>query len=108
MLRRTAGHDVAGSVVRMGGDEFVVTLHSHADIDVDAVRDELDAIRASTIEIDGEHVGLRFSTGLAYARGASSLQDLLDAADLASYDDKARRRPAAAERYDDGLQTVVD
>lgn len=105
---RTAGHDASGAVVRMGGDEFVLTLHSRADIDVDAVRSELDAIRSSTLEIDGEFVALRFSTGLAYARGATSLQDLLDAADLACYEDKARRRPVVAERYDDGLQTVGD
>lgn len=107
--RRTRTTGVAGSVVRMGGDEFILTLHSGPDVDADALRLDLDAIRTSSIEIDDELVTLRFSTGLAYARGAATLQELLDAADLACYDDKARRRPAANDRHGaTGLQRITD
>lgn len=97
--RHTADGAATGSVVRMGGDEFIVTLHIPAarTIDPDVIRADIDEVRAAVTEIDGELVGLRFSTGLASARGSATLHELLGAADAACYADKARRRAEGAE-----------
>lgn len=97
--RRTNDGSVTGSVIRMGGDEFVITLHSRDAIDVTGVRAELDAIRASTVEVEGEHVELTFSIGIAAGRGDAGLHELLDVADLAAYEDKARRRTEPPAPY---------
>ena len=86
------GHDRDGTVVRLGGDEFLLSLHGRTPGDVEHVRARLDALRASTIEPSpGEQLELAFSIGIATAVGRAALDDLMRIADLASYDEKAIR-----------------
>lgn len=81
----------AGTVVRLGGDEFCFSLHNQNPIDGEALRAMLDALRTSTIAADDETVALDFSYGIATGNGAPTLRDLMDAADLAAYEQKAER-----------------
>lgn len=81
-----------GAVIRMGGDEFLVSLHGARPLDPEDVHRRLDAVRSSTLRLaDGTAVPLRFSIGIASAEGPTALDDLERAADLASYEDKATR-----------------
>lgn len=86
-----------GAVIRMGGDEFLLTLHTPRPIDQDAVRADLDRIRTTTIAAADQQVELRFSMGLASAQGACSLVELVSKADLAAYEEKADRARALSE-----------
>jgi diguanylate cyclase (GGDEF)-like protein len=86
-----------GAVIRMGGDEFLLTLHTPCPIDQDAVRADLDRIRTTTIVAAGQQVELRFSMGLAAAQGACSLLELVSKADLAAYEEKAERARALSQ-----------
>ncbi len=86
----------SGTVIRMGGDEFLCALHTSAPIDEAQLRRELDAIRDDTIGVDHHAVPLRFSLGLAFGTGACDLNQLVSVADLAAYEDKAVRARALA------------
>ncbi|MFK8025635.1 MAG: diguanylate cyclase [Ilumatobacter sp.] len=81
-------------VVRLGGDEFLLSLHSPSPIDADELRGRLDHLREGSIEHDGETLGLGFSVGVIEVSGRGNLDDVLQNADLAVYDDKAARRTA--------------
>jgi diguanylate cyclase len=90
---------IAGSVVRLGGDEFLLTLHAKTPINEAIVREQLEEIRGSSIESpDGEDVQLSFSLGVAIAVGSAELDDLMRAADLAAYEEKAQRRAGMPDR----------
>ncbi len=80
-----------GSVTRLGGDEFLLTIHSAERLDADGIDVALDAIRTSSLEHHGEQIMLGFSVGIVVAEGPNELSDLMGAADLAVYDDKASR-----------------
>lgn len=82
---------VVGSVIRLGGDEFLIAVHSLAGMNNDVVAAELEAIRTSSIDYNGERIHLGFSIGLVLADGPHDIDDLMSAADLAVYDDKAAR-----------------
>lgn len=96
---------VDATVVRLGGDEFTLTLHDTEPIDVDALRQHLDALRSVSIAIDDlSPISVDFSYGVASADGAPELDRLLRAADLAAYEEKAaRRRAAVAGARQDGI-----
>lgn len=85
---------VVTSVIRLGGDEFLLTVHSTDEVDADLIRAELDEVRGGSIEHDGERIGLGFSVGILLASGQHQLAELMGAADLAAYDDKAARARA--------------
>jgi diguanylate cyclase (GGDEF)-like protein len=88
--RQAAGND--GTVVRLGGDEFLLSLHGRSAADVLLVREHLESIRRSTVEpATGERLELAFSYGIATATGHPALDDLMRAADLAAYDEKSTR-----------------
>lgn len=104
--------DTESSVIRLGGDEFLLTLHSAQPIDTEAVSAHLDAIRGDAIEHNGERIELGFSIGLIEANGQNELSDLMSAADLAVYDDKAARAsertaaPPATQRSSPGVDAA--
>jgi diguanylate cyclase (GGDEF)-like protein len=91
-----------GVAVRLGGDEFFLSLHSATPIDTDAVRDRLDALRTTVVVAgNADRVPVRFSYGLTEVTGATTLRDLLDTSDLAAYESKSSRRrlgPSSVER----------
>lgn len=88
--RQNPGND--GTIVRLGGDEFLVSLHGRSPADVALVREHLESVRRTSIEVaPGERLELAFSYGLATATGDPALDDLMRAADLAAYDEKATR-----------------
>ncbi len=99
------------TVVRLGGDEFVVSFHSPNPVDVRALETALHRLRSGFVTADdGEQIPLEFSFGIATDTGSPDLQDLLDASDLAVYEQKATRsddrspsrpQPAPAESPND-------
>ena len=90
---RGGASDIHGAVIRLGGDEFLMLLHAKSPINESIVRQQLDDIRTSRIPIQGgKSLELAFSYGLVTALGPSELDDLTRDADLAAYEDKARRR----------------
>jgi len=94
-------HGTVGTLVRLGGDEFLVSLHSRGRLDPDDLRMRLEDARASTIAArDGERVDLSFSIGVTLLHGPSVLSEAMDAADLATYEDKAARGVSSTERND--------
>ncbi len=90
---RGSASDIQGAVIRLGGDEFLLALHAKSPINQSIVAQQLDDIRTSRTSIPGgQSLELAFSYGLVTALGPSVLDDLIRAADLASYEQKAKRR----------------
>jgi diguanylate cyclase (GGDEF)-like protein len=88
-----------GTVIRLGGDEFLISLHMRTAIDVEEVLRGLEQIRASQMTLrDGAQVTLSFSIGIATATEAASLDDMMRVADLATYQDKGARRGVLGDR----------
>jgi diguanylate cyclase (GGDEF)-like protein len=88
-----------GSVVRLGGDEFLFSLHSKTVIDQSAVRAHLDALLQPTMDLgEGCIVPLELSVGIATSDGTATLSDLMTAADLEVYNNKSRRADARQAR----------
>ncbi len=88
------------SVVRLGGDEFLLTAHSVRALDVEAIATDLDRVRSENIEYNDARIRLAFSVGICHLEGQQDLANLMIAADRAAYDDKANRareRCAAGE-----------
>ncbi|MFK8026371.1 MAG: diguanylate cyclase [Ilumatobacter sp.] len=104
-LRRR--HAARTTLVRLGGDEFLLSVHARDRITSDDVREVLDAERRRQFSLaDGTPIDIEFSVGVVAASSPASLQDLMQQADLAVYEDKAERReqlqdlPAPSERTD--------
>jgi len=88
-----------GTVVRLGGDEFLLSLHGRGPIDRADVERRLDVIRHSTVTVrEDEPILLAFSIGIATAVGPAELTEMLDTADLATYEDKSSRAHLFADR----------
>jgi diguanylate cyclase (GGDEF)-like protein len=91
--------DLVGTVIRFGGDEFVLSLHAKGMIDRVEVLRQLETLRCTEIDVgDSDRTTLSFSVGLAATRGPTELSDAMDAADLATYEDKAARARLFEER----------
>jgi diguanylate cyclase (GGDEF)-like protein len=89
----------AGTVIRLGGDEFLLTLHSRRPIERAALVQRLDEVRTRAVEPrPGERLALSFSIGVVVVDGPADVDDVLRTADLAAYDDKARRATLLGER----------
>jgi diguanylate cyclase (GGDEF)-like protein len=102
----SAARGTATSVIRLGGDEFLYSLHSPHPVDVAAFTTELHGMGVSPVELaDGTTVPLHFSIGVASYVGAAQLYDLMSVADLAAYEEKAER---AALRRDTDLSDDGD
>jgi diguanylate cyclase (GGDEF)-like protein len=104
---RGSAAGIAGQVVRMGGDEFLLALHAKTPINEAIVRQQLDDVRQSSIRVAGgdtegdagdERVQLMYSVGVAVATGPVELDDLVRTADLASYEEKAERSRHLVDR----------
>ncbi len=89
--------EIGDGVVRTGGDEFVVALHSPGRFDLGHVEAEIRAVAGPVDLARDEPVNLEFSLGLADGHGPVDLDDLVKAADLAAYQDK-RERAAGRNR----------
>jgi diguanylate cyclase (GGDEF)-like protein len=89
------GEDVYG---RWGGDEFVVVLPATTNEDMRAVAERLrEATRAVRSPEIGLGDGIHMSIGAAISTMAMP-EEIINAADLALYEDKAERRAAREER----------
>lgn len=83
---------VVGEVVRLGGDEFLLSLHSGTVIDEPTVRRRLEQLRQTLLSApDGTMVRCAFSFGIVSASGSPDLASLMAASDLSAYEDKAHR-----------------
>jgi len=84
----------AGTIARMGGDEFAFLLPGFGDIETaSAVAEEAIRCLHQPFEIEGQAVNLSASVGIALFPGdAASSDDLLSAADLALYHAKESGR----------------
>jgi diguanylate cyclase (GGDEF)-like protein len=99
--RRYPGTEV--SVVRLGGDEFLFSLHSPQIVTPESVRAQLEEMRRVAFDVGIDTpIPVDFSIGIATAHHRATLSDLMSAADLAAYDEKSQR---AAARVHDGLQS---
>ena len=81
---------------RIGGDEFALVTRASSAAALNVVA------RVRTIARDFDNTkahawSLNFSTGLATGTGASDLDDLIQRADIAMYEDKAERRRLRGE-----------
>jgi diguanylate cyclase (GGDEF)-like protein len=84
---------IHGAVIRICGDEFLMVLHAETPINEAIVRQQLDEIRTGHIRTaDGRSIELAFSAGVVTVLGQADLGDLMQAANLACYEDKAQRR----------------
>jgi diguanylate cyclase (GGDEF)-like protein len=102
--------DAKTSVIRLGGDEFLVTAHGTSAFDIDAIATELDGVRRTSVTYRGERIELAFSFGICHRQGQHELADLMAEADLAAYDDKAARaceRAAVDREFDTGRPQEV-
>lgn len=107
---------------RLGGDEFAVLLEDAADVDgiLEVAERVLDAVAAPVV-IDGHHVRLGVSIGVATREGVTAVDDLLRNADLAMYAAKAagkgcvrlfepgmHRHPSDRQGIRDDLRAAVE
>ena len=81
------------TVVRQGGDEFLISLHAGHALDSKDLAEALDRLRLTTMTTsDGAEIPLAFSYGMSSDAGSPDLLSMIRSADLAAYEDKARRR----------------
>ncbi len=98
-LARIAASDVAGagSAVRLGGDEFLLSLHGEDVIPEHTVRRLLDRLSSTLVSSsDGTLVRASFSYGLVVVQGSPDLGDVMQASDLEAYREKAGRYRASS------------
>ncbi len=91
------------STVRLGGDEFLFSLHAPTSIDPSGVRRRLETMRTTPLVLDdGTELAIDFSVGIGHVRGPADLGKLMRSADLALYRDKSRRAAARSVDIEDG------
>ncbi|MCU1472881.1 EAL domain-containing protein [Amnibacterium sp.] len=89
-------------VARVGGDEFMVLLPEiHGRDEVDAVVRRLDRTLQEPLIVDGNHLRVRLSTGVAisdsgHASAEVAAEEIIRTADAGMYWRKGRRRPPTA------------
>jgi diguanylate cyclase (GGDEF)-like protein len=79
---------------RFGGDEFIIVLPDLLDsAEAERVVQKIVTATASGIEVNGRHLPLQFSYGIAiYPQDGAEVGQLLHKADRAMYQVKAERR----------------
>jgi diguanylate cyclase (GGDEF)-like protein len=98
-----------GAVVRLGGDEFLLAIHTTQPFDASSLVARLDEVRSASLAVPGDEsarMALSFSIGLAVADRTSSVDDLMHTADLAMYEEKAARRSPRASSA--SLESVLE
>jgi diguanylate cyclase (GGDEF)-like protein len=81
------------TVARLGGDEFGVVLTGSAVATAEQLANELVALMREPVKVDGRHLPMSMSVGVAHARDVHMLaSDLLRDADAALYEAKTRGR----------------
>ena len=89
-LRQAGAEEV--TVIRLGGDEFLLTAHGSVGLDLESLATDLDNLRTSFVDHGDEPIGLGFSVGLVEANGPHELAGLMSDADLLVYEEKAVRK----------------
>jgi diguanylate cyclase (GGDEF)-like protein len=86
-------------VARLGGDEFAIVLH-RADLNAAAAKAEQLAgqVAAAPVLHDGREIALRMTWGATELRADDTVASVLERADTAMYEGKARRRAEKAMR----------
>lgn len=100
MLLQTVANRLKGcvretdTVARIGGDEFVVLLHSiHASGDADCVAVKIRQVLAQPLRLDGHNLNIQPSIGVAqYPENGTEEKQLFRHADEAMYSAKRERR----------------
>lgn len=94
---RAAVRSAGDFVCRIGGDEFVILLFGlkEPEAEVETVLDRLRSRLEQPVTLEGISLRLHFTAGVAVAREATELEDLLVEADLALLDAKERGRDVA-------------
>ena len=87
--------DIAG---RLGGDEFCILLIGDPDLDAERVVDRIRETTAAHNARPGRAYQVSFSIGVSSISGGRTvtLEELIDAADEAMYEDKRRKRGQAS------------
>ena len=99
-------HDVA---VRLGSDEFAVLLHQSAtEQEIISVTDRIHAVTAEPITIDGHHIVVTASIGVAIARHHEEIlpEKLMRNADMALYLAK-EKGTAQSQIFEEDLRAQV-
>jgi diguanylate cyclase (GGDEF)-like protein len=82
----------ASTVVRLGGDEFIVSLHSDKPIDINTIDHKVRTAVEQPLDVGAEtDLEIGISLGFATCSGPDGMESSLRAADLAVYQDKAYR-----------------
>lgn len=81
----------AATVIRLGGDEFALTLHHNQPIDIEQLQLRLNTLRSEHVTTSEQAIVLEFSYGTETATGTPALEELLESADLAAYQQKSSR-----------------
>ncbi|MEL6981230.1 MAG: GGDEF domain-containing protein, partial [Actinomycetota bacterium] len=80
----------SSAVIRLGGDEFAVIVHGPVGFDTDQLEQRLRGLAGPVTLAQGDLVDVAFSFGSAVSHEPCHINDLLKAADLATYEDKQR------------------
>ncbi len=88
------------TVVRLGGDEFFLSVHAPAPLDLAALQHRLRRITGEPVVLHPDHGdgfahALEFSLGIVEVDRPAKLADVMTEADLRVYNDKAQRRRQA-------------
>jgi diguanylate cyclase (GGDEF)-like protein len=78
------------TVARVGGDEFAVLLEDVFDDDIDSACERLLSAVRTGVDVADHHMPLSLSIGAALADDSCDTEELLQRADLAMYEAKAR------------------
>ena len=78
------------ALARLGGDEFAVLLLDHDEVRASSVAEGVLAALVDPFAVSGEAIVVGASVGVAVARSAAAVRDLLRASDIAMY--RAKRR----------------
>lgn len=74
-----------GAVARLGGDEFAVFLFDTDKDRASEIATQIVELVKAPVELDGRMVSTSFSVGVAPSRGRTSVETLLQQADMAMY-----------------------
>ena len=97
VLLRTVGERLreatrpGDTVGRVGGDEFVVVVEDAVPSAASAYAERLRAVVSAPVEVEGTRLEVGCSVGVALAEPGRPWTDVLERADTAMYEDKARR-----------------